>query len=167
MQPAHMARGIVQRDEVVQRRVDRARAETVGDRPQAELDGRAAERKAEERRGRHGHADRRDQRGAEAPGHPLGQKARDDGPGGDDHGDHACERELRAEIQTHDRPCGAEQRIGQTQADKGQVYDRKQERKHKNLEERRYRAGLYQIKHKKARVCLPAYPCEKDQLSQS
>lgn len=133
VQPAHMPAGIMEGDIVVQRRVDAARAKPVRDRPEAEHRIAAAEGKAEERRAGHRHADRRDPARAETPRQPVAEQARDDRADGDDHENEARGRQRRADLRMDDRPRGAEQRVRQTETDKGEINDPKQQREHKRI----------------------------------
>ena len=123
VQPTHVARGIVHGDIVVQRRVDRARAEAVGHGPHAEQREFCRAGKAEQRRRGQKHAGRRDLTRAEPLYHALGQQAGQDRTAGDNHGDDADRGKRYTEYLLHRRPARAEQGVRQPEADEGEIND--------------------------------------------
>lgn len=108
---------------VVKGRVHCPGSQPIGDCPQAEQRESVGNGEAEQRSGGHSHAHRCNQTGAKFPNHPAGQQAGNDGADGNDHGDDTRIGDGRAQFQAHDRPCGAQQGVGQTQADERQVDD--------------------------------------------
>lgn len=130
VQPVHVARRVVQGDVVVEGGIHRARAESVGDRPEAEHPELPRSGEAEQGGGGHRDADGGDQARAEAAGEALGREARQDRAARDDHGDDAGEADGDVQTLLHDRPPGAEERVGQAEADEGDVDDGEQEGVH-------------------------------------
>ena len=130
VQPAHVARLIMQRHIVIERRVDRARTETVRHGEGEQHPELCGNRKTEESEHREEHARGRHAAGAELSRELIRQKARSDRPAGDYHGHNAHVRHRNAELRVHDRPAGAEQRIRQTEADKRKIDKCQQQRIH-------------------------------------
>ena len=127
MEPAHMPRGKMERHVVVERRVDGACAKSVGNGKQAEHENRIGEGKAHQGQGGEGTACGIDDARAELSHQAVGQKAGYDGARRDDQADNARGREACAELHLHHRPCRAKQRVGQAEADKGNINNCKQQ----------------------------------------
>ena len=98
VQPAHVARRVVQRDEVVQRRVDAARAEAERDGAEENRPRAGRERNAQQACGGHQHADGRHPAHAEAGDQAVRREAGHDRPRGDDHGNVSRERQRHAQF---------------------------------------------------------------------
>ena len=130
VQPAHVTALVMQRNVVVQRGVHAARAEAVGDGPQAELPERRGEGKPEQRRGGERHAARCDPAGAELGGEAVTGKAGGDGAQTDDDGHHPRPGQLRAQLGIHGRPRCPQQGVRQAKADEGKINDGEQNRNH-------------------------------------
>ena len=121
VQPAHMLRLVVQRHIVVERRVDGARAQPIGDGERDQHPEAAGNREAEQRKHRQKHAAHGHDLRPEPPGEPVGKQARHDRSAGNNHGHDAHIRYRHAKLGVHDRPAGAKQRIRQSQTDKGHI----------------------------------------------
>ena len=107
VQPAHVAGGVVQGDIVVERRVDGARSEAVGDAEDEQHPELGAEREPDERDRRQKDAHDGDGSRAEFMDETVGKQARDDGPARDDHGDDAHVRDGHVKFKVDDGPSRA------------------------------------------------------------
>ena len=126
VQPTHVAAFVMQGNIVVQGGIHAARAQAVGDSPQAEHPEPAGDRKAEQRRSGHAHAEGGHPARAQCPGEPVAVQAGNDGAQRDDHGQNARVGEGNAQLGVHGGPCRPQQRIRQAKADKSQINDRQQ-----------------------------------------
>ena len=130
VQPAHVLGLVVQGDVVIERRVYRARAETVGHGKNKEQPKPVRKRKAEQRKNGQKYAEHRDYPRPELSVQPVGHQTRSYRSAGYDHGDDAHIRNRHSELEMHDGPARAEKRIGQSEADKGKIDKCKQKRIH-------------------------------------
>lgn len=130
MQPAHVLCLVVQGDIVVERRVYRARSESVRHGENNKQPEAARKRETEQRDDRQEHAHHRDYPRAEFSVEPIRHQARHYRSAGYDHGDDAHIRNRHSELEMHDGPARAEKRIGQSEADKGKIDKCKQKRIH-------------------------------------
>ena len=89
--------------------------------------------KAEQRGGGHQHTDGGDGPGAQPPGQPVGEQAGDNGAAGNNHGHNAGKRNRHPQLGVHDRPSGADERVRQAKANKGQVNHNQQKRVHMRI----------------------------------
>ena len=123
VEPAHVARGVVNRDVRVECGVDGARPEAVGNCPEADLPERAHGREAH--KSQCGECDASDDgpKDAETLDQAHGEKARDDGTRADDERDDALPRHACPELDVHGRPGGADGRVGKAEAHEGDVDD--------------------------------------------
>lgn len=130
VQPAHVLGLVVQGDVVIERRVYRARAETVGHGKNKEQPKPVRKREAEQRKNGQKYAEHRDYPRPEPSVQPVGHQTRSYRAAGYDHGDDAHIRNRHSELEVHDGPARAEKRIGQSEADKGKIDKCKQKRIH-------------------------------------
>ena len=130
VQPAHMAAGIVQRHIVIQTGVHAARPKTIGHRPETQHPKPGADGKSQQRQRCYAHADSRYQPCPQTAGHTLTHQAGSNGAEGDNHGNQSGAGYADLKLTKHGRPGGAQQSIRQTKADKGQINDCQQQRKH-------------------------------------
>ena len=114
----------MQGDIVIERCVHTARAQPVGDRPQAQRPEAVTDGEAEQRRRRDTHADRRDHAGAEFSGQAVALQAGDDRPQRNDHGNDAGVGHRHLKFGVNFRPRRAEQRVRQSEADERKVDQR-------------------------------------------
>lgn len=123
MQPVHVPRLEVFCGVIVERRIDGARAEPVGNRQKAELpeSSRKGERKHRKRRQKN--AQRGDERRADPRHELIGKERRDNGGKRDDEADDARGREGSAQLRVHDGPGGTEEGIGQPERDECEIDD--------------------------------------------
>ena len=121
VQPAHVAAFVMQGNVVVQGGIHAARAQAVGNSPQAEHPELAGDRETEQRRSGHAHAEGGHPARAQRPGEPVAVQAGNDGAQRDDHGQDTRVGEGDAQLGVHGGPCRPQQRIRQAKADKGQV----------------------------------------------
>lgn len=113
----------MQRHVIIQSGVDAACAKPVGDRPETQHQKGAACGKSEQSDRGNRHAKRRDLSCAEPFRHTVALQAGDDRADRNDNGDHARVRYGNAKLRIHARPCGAEQSIGKSEADKRKIDD--------------------------------------------
>ena len=115
VQPAHVSRAVIERDVIVERGVDGARAQAIGDGDEAQLPKRVRGGKAQNRAGGEGHGEGGELARAQ-PVHELcGEERRRDRAAADDDGDEALRGDGRGKFDVHDGPCGAQQGIGQAE----------------------------------------------------
>ena len=126
MQPAHMLGRIMVRHIIIQRCIDRTRAQTQRYRQHAQQGKMMRQRKTQQRQSRHQHTDQSDSPHAEPTNQPITQHAGDNRPSGNDHRNHPRPRNRHTQANVHRRPCRADHRIRQTQADKSHINNEQQ-----------------------------------------
>ena len=114
-----MAAGVVDGHIVVQGRVHAARTQTVGDCDEAQQPEITGKGEAEQCHSGEGDADGGDSACAETAGDAVAVQTGSDGAAGDDKGYDAHPGDVGAQVDVHHGPGGAQQRVGQAQADKG------------------------------------------------
>ncbi len=123
VEPAHVAAGVVQRHVVVEGGVHTPGAQAVWNGPQAQRPKAAADGKTEQGCGGHAHADGGNLTCPQLSSEPVALQAGNDGSQGDDHGDDPGVGNRHAKLPIHGRPCGAEERIRQSETDKRKIND--------------------------------------------
>ncbi|MPN15371.1 hypothetical protein SDC9_162702 [bioreactor metagenome] len=121
MQKAHVARLVVQRDVVVQRRVNRARAESQRNGEQQQKDEVLRVGKPKQRRRRHQHADRRHSARSEPANGAHGEQAGHHRARRNEDGNQPRVGDGHAQLRIRNRPGCAEQRVRQAEADERQI----------------------------------------------
>ena len=126
-----MLGSVVKRDVVVERGVNSACAQAVGDRDQAELPKGARKRKGEDSGGGKANGESAQPARAQFAHQPCGHERGYDGAARDDDRNRALGCDGCAQVEMHDRPGRAQQRIGQAKRDKGEVDDGDEKRGHR------------------------------------
>ena len=111
------------RDIMIDRRVDGAGAESVGDSEQKQHPVAAAEGESQKAQYRQAYGHDHDPLGVDFPDQARAEQRGDDGHAGDGHGHIARVGRWYAEGGLHDRPAGAEQRVRQPQANEDEIDD--------------------------------------------
>ena len=115
---------------VVDRGVDGAGAQPVGDGEQEQHPVALADREAQETQHRQGDGDDHDPLGMEAADHSRAEQGGEDGHEGDGHRHIARPGGGDAEDRLHGGPAGAQQGIRQTETDENEIDDSQKERSH-------------------------------------
>ena len=126
VEPAHVPGGVVLGHKVVEGGVNGSRPQAVGNGKDHEHNEIPGNGKAQKGRSGEKHAGDRHPGGAEPPGEPAGKETGYNGSQGDDGGENAHKGNRDTQLQVHHRPPGAQQRVRQPQAHKGQIHKTQQ-----------------------------------------
>ena len=121
---------VVEGDVVVQSRVHRPRAQAEGDGEDQDPPDGGGERVAEQADGGEQGADRRHLARAKTVDELVGKEAGDDGEDAEIGGQESRHRHGEAELPRHDRPRGAEEGVGDTEAYEADVDDDEEKGSH-------------------------------------
>ena len=113
-----MLGGKLDRDKVVESRIDRTGTQTIGHGDQTKREHRVRPRESKQCSRRDQYAEGGHRPRTDLAGKAVGAQAGEDRAGGDDHRHQAGSRKRRVELKLHDRPGRAEERIRQPKADK-------------------------------------------------
>ena len=121
VQPVHVPRLVVEGDIVVQRGVDRPRAQPVGDAEEEEHPEPIRKGEPEHRRRGEEHADHGDVPRTELFRQLFGQQAGNDGTARYDHRDDPHIGDGHAQVRVHGWPARTDEGVGQAEADEGDI----------------------------------------------